>query len=319
MSKFIYKLLIFILPFVVFILFLFIVAGKNHRFQPSNKYYYKEFEAAFGDNRNFDVIAIGNSKLLSAIDKNILEENNKHSVANLGFSSSNISVSKLTLESYLNHCSTNPKLVLLEVSWFTFNAQRTGLHGIVGDLFMRDFNLWKNYPHYNNVLLRKIKNSWKVSLKNIIWSNHNSEQKSYADRFKDSSPNSIDYRFDEKEMEVVFPEHIAGINESLLNDFCSIVNICEARNIDLILFTAPEDQNYSRLQKDIQEIKKIFHDVESCNPNVFYLDYSLHGDLYNKKYEKWLSDSHHINENDLFTKELVNDMKARTHNNVYKK
>ena len=319
MKKFISKIAVFLFPLMLVIIVLFITGRNLHHFQPSNMYYYQEFEAAFSENSNFDVVLIGNSKLLSAIDKKKMEENNKHSVANLGYSSSNISVSKLTLESYLNNCSNNPKLVLLEVSWFTFSDKRTKLHDIVGDLFMRDFKLWKNYFRYNTALLPIIKKSWIVSLKNNIRGKHSIKQTSYAVRFKESTPYSIDYRFDPKEMEAIFPDHIAGINESLLNDFYSIVHICKTRNIDLILFTAPEDENYSKLQKDILEVKKVFHDVASANQSVFYLDYSLGGNLYNKKFEKWLANSHHINENNLFSTELLDDIKACTHNSIYKK
>jgi hypothetical protein len=324
MLRYIYKLFEFIIPLFIIVLLLFNVASENHEFQPTSMYYNQEFESAFKDKNYFDVVAIGNSKLLSAIDKKTLEENNKHSVVNIGYSSSNISVSKLTLESYLNNCSTNPQLILLEVSWFTFNNKRTHLHGIVGDLFIRDFKLWKNYYHYDSeLLLPKIKKSWKTSLKTslkkIIGIKHSSEQTSYADIFKDPSPHSVDYKFDIKEMEVIFPEHVAGINKSLLKDFYSIISMCRNRNIDLILFTAPEDEKYSKLQKDIQEIKNIFVDVAGTNSNVFYLDYSLGGDLYSKSSEKWLLNSHHINENTLFSKKLLGDIKARTHNNVYKK
>ena len=207
----------------------------------------------------------------------------------------------------------------MEVSWFTFNKQRTHLHNIVGELFIRDYKLWKYYYHYGNeLLLPKIKKSFSASFKNIIGIKDSTEQASYADRFKAPSPHSVNYRFNVKEMEVVFPEHIAGEDELLLNDFYSIVRICKDRNIDLVLFTAPEDENYCKLQKDIQQVKKIYHDVTISDSNVFYLDYSLGGNLHNKKFEKWLSNSHHINESILFSKELISDIKELTYNRVYK-
>jgi hypothetical protein len=316
MRRFMYKVLGFIVPLIIIVLLLFIIGSINHQFRPNNSYYFKEFESAFNGG-SFDVITIGNSKLLSAIDKEILEENKKHSVVNLGYSSSSISVSKLTLESYLN-TSAKPKLVLLEVSWFTFNKKRTHLHYIVGDLFLRDYKLWKNYFNYKNYLLGlKVRKAWTTSVKNTISGYSLSEAPTYADIFQASSPHSVDYKFDVKEMEVIFPEHLAGIDKSLLNDFYSIIRMCRNNNIDLILFTAPEDEEYSKLQKDIKEIKKIFVDVENVDANIFYLDYSLGGDLYNKRFEKWLENSHHINENTLFSKELLKDIKERTQNNVY--
>ena len=85
MKRFIFKSLAFIIPFLTIILFLFTVVRENHQFRASTGYYCKEFKSAFKDNSYFDVVAIGNSKLLSAIDKKTLEENNKHSVVNLGY------------------------------------------------------------------------------------------------------------------------------------------------------------------------------------------------------------------------------------------
>lgn len=316
MRKYIFRLITFITPLVLITFFLLIIARKHHQFQPSSMYYYKEFEHAFQGN-DFDIVAIGNSKLLSALDKKTLEGNNKNSVANLGFSSANMSVSKLTLESYLNNCSVKPKLVLLEVSWFSFNIHRTHLHKIVGDLFIRDLKLWKNYFNYDGeIILPKIKNAFGISLKRSVGIEQAHEELSYANRFKASSPQTINYKFNVNEFEFHFPNHIAGIDELLLNDFYSIVNLCKNENIDLVLFTAPEDEVYSNSQKDIGKIKSIFHNVSNNSPNVFYFDYTLGGELYDKNFEKWLRNSHHINENILFTQELLKNIKVRTGSKV---
>ena len=114
-------------------------------------------------------------------------------------------------------------------------------------------------------------------------------------------------------MEVIFPDHVAGIDKLLLRDFNSIVDMCKKENIELILFTAPEDEKYSNLQKDINEIKSIYLNTSKSNSNIYYLDYTLGGDLYDKEFEKWLRDSHHINENVLFTKKLLKDIKELIH------
>jgi hypothetical protein len=278
-------------------------------------YYANEFESIY-ETPSFDVIAIGNSKLLSAIDKKTLEANNKHTVAVLGYSSANISISKLTLETYLNNCAIKPTLILLEVSWFTFNTKRTSLHGIVGDLFIKDIFLWKNYFKFNNTLFPKIKSAFE---NNVFKNNPSISSESYANRFKKPSPLTVDYTFNISKMEVLFPEHIAGVDKLLLNDFNAILDLCAEEGIDLILFSAPEDEEYSRNQKDIEKIKAIYKKASNNYSNIFYLDYTLGGDLWNKKYEKWLVDSHHINENVLFTKKLIIDIKVETQNSLYKK
>jgi len=281
-------------------------------------YYNQEFNNAYKE-KDYEVIVIGNSKVLSAVDKYELEQKQKNKVAILGYSSSNISVSKLILESYLNICKTKPKLILLEVSWFTFNNKRTALRSIVGDLFLEDYKLWVNYLDYGSQLYPKIKNA---SVKIILSTTgliSLTDRVSYADRFKDKSPFTKDYEFKIEEFEVIFPKHIAGIDALLLKDYKSIIEICENNKIDLIMFTAPEDKDYSKNQKDIKSIQSIFYQTALSRPGVYYLNYSLNGELWDEKYEKWLLNSHHINENDLFTKELIKDIKVRTHNKVYKK
>lgn len=318
MKKFIYKIIVFTFPLIFLPILAFQFVHKNHKFAPSEMYYNQEFNKAYKE-KDYEVIVLGNSKVLSAIDKSILEQKQKHKVAVLGYSSSNISVSKLTLESYLNICDIKPKLILLEVSWFTFNNVRTYLHSIVGDLFLEDYKLWSNYFKYGNELYSKLKIAALRSIMSTVRNTDLIDTVSYKDRFKVKSPNMKDYKFKVEQFEVVFPKHIAGIDALLLKDFKSIVEMCEKHKIDLIMFTAPEDEDYSKNQKDIKPIQSIFYQTALSHSNIYYLNYTLGSELWNKKYEKWLSDSHHINENDLFTKELIKDMKARTHNNVYTK
>ena len=68
----------------------------------------------------------------------------------LGVRSSNMSISKLILESYLNKCTITPSIVLLEVSWFSFNNKRTDFdHSIAGSLFSNDHKLFlSNFYKY---------------------------------------------------------------------------------------------------------------------------------------------------------------------------
>ena len=108
-KKYILKLLAFFIP-LAFFLFVFLYYAKTkHEFLPSSWYYAKEFNTAFKQ-KDRQVLALGNSKVLSAIDKAVLEDNKQHAVALLGYSSANISISKLTLESYLNTCKVKPNV-----------------------------------------------------------------------------------------------------------------------------------------------------------------------------------------------------------------
>lgn len=299
---------------VVLILLIFVIVfilSEKHQFKPSPKYNYKEFNSAF-NNKNYDLIAIGNSKLLSSLDKEILQNKTNFKSAILGYSESNISVSRLTLEAYLNKCIKKPKIVLFEVSWFSFNSKRTDLHNITGDLQLKDLSLFKYFFRYG----RKSSNNYFQALKkqilntkldtNIIFGNHN--RKKFT--------NKKNYKFDILSFEKIFPNHFAGFDKLLIDDFNEIVSLCKKNKIELILYTSPEDREYSLNQKDREKVKQVFYNLSNSNASIIYLDYTLGGALYDEKYEYWLADSHHIYNNELFTEKLVKDIKkARTHNN----
>ena len=128
----------------------------------------------------------------------------------------------------------------------------------------------------------------------------------YTSEFKEMSRFEKTYDFKMSEFEEVFPDHIAGIDPELYEDFEKIISMCKGNGIQLILYTAPEVTEYRSLQTDIEEIKTIYKNV----PNVPYLDYTDGGEFFKKDYELWMRDSHHLNENVLFSEILTKDIKA---------
>ena len=86
----------------------FVVAVTTHRFRPSQMYYAREFDRAFTD-RDIDLIALGNSRMLASVDREILETETGFEAALLGYSSADISLSRLTLEAYLEVCVRKPR------------------------------------------------------------------------------------------------------------------------------------------------------------------------------------------------------------------
>jgi hypothetical protein len=294
-------------------LFFLIKITKRLEFPASDMYYSEEFDYAFKE-KNIELLALGNSKLVSALDKSALEDELNLKSAILGYSSANISISKLTLESYLNKCVEKPKMILLEVSWFTFNDRRTRFHSIGQELFLRDLYLWVNVFKYGTEITDNLMSRIMVNLFGLLKSQREGIKKSFESRFKENSPFSKDYEFDPVSFLYVFPDSVAGINELLLENYESIINLCNKYDIELVLFSAPEDESYSRLQLDRTEIKRIFQKSSRGNSNVIYLDYTLDGDLWNKNYEMWLRDSQHINNKHMFTKVLTKDIKTKPHN-----
>lgn len=105
----------------------------------------------------------------------------------------------------------------------------------------------------------------------------------------------------------------------MIDDFHEIVSLCKINNIELILYTAQEDREYSLMQKDRNEVKQVFYNFSTLNETIIYLDYTLVDELYDEKFEFWLLDSHHIYKKELFTEELVKDIKKAQFSKVYKK
>jgi len=307
-NYFIEKISNFILIGFALIIIFYLLLSFSHKFLPSTDYYNEEFNQAF-ENRNYQLIALGNSKLLSSIDVNVLNRKLSIKSVNLGYISSDISISKLILESYLDKCTIKPKIVLLEVSWFTFNTNRTFFHPISGDLFLVDHKLFKYFTRYYPSFLHSVKLSSLAQIKSHIM------PPTYVDygyiMKKASSSGIKDYIFDFESFEEIFPTHEAGVNNRLLEDFNSIISVCNRNEIELILYTAPEDEEYSNLQRDRNLIKDIFYSSAKEFDNVFYLDYTQGGKLYKKIYENWLYDSHHINDKELFTNILSDEIKKR--------
>lgn len=316
MKKFLLRYVVFLMLLALVIVSIHITAKMNHQFLPSKFYYAEDFSVAF-ETGDSDALILGNSKVLSAIDKSTLEKNMNCKIGQFGYSSSNVSVSKLILESYLRKSTVKPKFILFEVSWFTFNTERTGFHDVVGDLFIEDVNLWRNYNDYDsNILLSKIKKAYKKSLVNLVKRRKISSSVSYEETFKKESPKSISYTFDHSKFEKLFPDYTAKIDEVLLRDFRAIVEMCTTNNIALVLFSAPEDKVYSKSQKDIKKIKAIYNECATESSNIYYLDYTLGVALYDKNMEYWLKDSHHINEKILFTKHLSKELKSTIDNYI---
>lgn len=304
MKTFINKILIFLLIGFLPLGIVYSIISYNHSFLPNSMYYSNEFNKAF-KNGNYELIAIGNSKLLASLSGNILNKELGLSNAILGYSSSDMSISKLTLKSYLDICEKTPKYLLLEVSWFSFNNKRTGFHSIDGDLFLADPLLLRYLIRYYPKSFYDIFDSLKMQ---IISKSRIIAYTDYNSRHQDKDKSIKTYKFDKSSFYKIFPNQKAGIDSFLLDDFYDIIETCDKNNIKVILYTAPEDEEYTNYQKDRDSIYKVFYDV-SKKQNVEYLNYTKGGELYKKQYENWLSNSHHLNEKELFTKVLIKDIK----------
>lgn len=311
MEKFLKDILSWLMYFVLLpgllVTGLYIWGASKHQFPPKGYYYNTEFEEAFNERKGQDIVLLGNSKSLSALSPELMEEQLNMEVAQLGFSSSNMSVTRLILESYLNRAEKAPEVVCLEVSWFSFNQERTHFHRVIGDLLMEDYSLVQYGRRYPKLLT--------IGFEKMLASCFNSESsspKNYDERIAgmENDPSVKSYTLDMENIRTVFPDSLAGIDEVLLEDFETIVTMCKNRGVELVLFTAPEDAEYAALQKDIESIKTLFKEKAS-EKTITYLDYSPGGDLYRKDYENWLENADHIFHRDLFTGDFIKALQNR--------
>lgn len=300
---FIIKSLKFIGVFLILIALGLTFIGSTFTFLPHTKYYGQDYAKAF-NNKDLGLLAIGNSKLLASLDNATLQKEFGLEPVNLGSIFSNNSITRLTLESYLHDCEVMPELILMEVSWFTFNPVRTQFNEIGGDLILNDYKLWPKALKYYPDIIDPLRKSLMRQLYSKVMQINEID---YSSEFKEMSRFEKTYDFKLSEFEEVFPDHIAGIDPELYADFQRIVTLCKENGIQLVLYTAPEATEYYSLQTDIEKIKGVYRNI----PGVPYLDYTEGGEFYKKDYELWLKDSHHLNENVLFSEILSKDIKSK--------
>lgn len=303
MQPLIKRLFLFCVFFVVLQACLFVLFKTKHKFIGSKDYYSKEFNAAF-TNLDFDVIAIGNSKQLASFDKPIFEEATHLKTANLGCYTASISLSRLTLESYLEQAVKKPQFIFLEVSWFTFNNNRTVLHDLSGDLLLQNPSLLRYSLRYWPLFAK----NYTSAVLNQLYIYKNPSNEDFSFRIKAKSPLVKTYAFNKAEFETAFPSHMAGVDPVLYEDFLQIQLLCIQNGIKLILYTAPEDRDYSLMQFDHERVKQIFKNTVKRSNNFAYFDYTLGGKFYDPRFELWLNDSHHINNRGLFTRKFIEDI-----------
>jgi hypothetical protein len=296
--------LLIIFSFVIITLLLPGLLNLDKRIFPisdSENFYRSDFINAFINGCSSDLIIMGNSKSLTSIDLPVLTANTSKKCQHLGYIGASFSTIKLILESYLNQ-NKKPDCILLEVSWFSFNPDRTVFHpNLIGDLLIHDESLFKEsfqYPELYRLYFKRL----------IYYLTHSFYNKSIIENDNIIVVSENLRKFDITEFEKLFPDHKAGINKTLLEDYISIIRICKTNNIKLILYTAPEMLQYMKMQKDRNEILNIFYyTARYCN-DIYYLNYTLGGEYYSDKYEDQLSDSHHLFDPKDFTEDLSKDI-----------
>ncbi|OGI08698.1 MAG: hypothetical protein A2Y40_05345 [Candidatus Margulisbacteria bacterium GWF2_35_9] len=272
--------------------------------QPSDGYFVEDYYKVFNMVPSADVLILGNSKVLAALSAEELGVLANKKVLNLGFAAASLAHNKMVLEAYLKRCRNVPKTLILEVSWFSFSTRRTNFHPyFAARVLSVDWTPVKYMIRYPEIIQQM---PWQLF-------NYYMTKNKYAGlsfkmhqtyRMK-NNPREKSYVFDPKEMEATFPEYRAGVNKDLVKDFYDIIKMCNENKIQLILFNAPEDREFTTLQRDKIDVQSIFDRAIQEN-QLNYFDFTLGGKYYMSKMENLLADSHHIFYTERFTKIFYN-------------
>ena len=284
-------------------------ALRDRTFQPHDNYFCNDFRKGYHEGLAADIVLLGNSRVLSGLSATEMEKLTGARVLQLGYSSSNISITRLVLESYLRKAKKPPETAILEVSWFTFNPDRTGFHSkFAGDLAMNDPCLLRYSGRYPELF-----QSWALRLAEHALTGQALPYTDYtiAKRMDYPVNDSTvkDYTLDTAAMERIFPDHIAGVDRQLLEDFNAIVDLCSRRQIRLVLYTGPEDAGFTAMQRDRDAIRRIYL-AAGERPGVTYMDYTSGGTYYRSSFENILLNSDHIYFDDIFTRRFTADLKT---------
>ena len=291
------------------------IYGYDHFTPSAVRYYYNDYKQVYSKTGAADIIIIGNSKALQSLSSKIIYTITKQICYNLGMGGANLAYSKLTLNTYLHNATRVPRYCFLEISWFSFNTQRTGFPlKIASSLLFKDIEPIKyiiRYPELrqNSIgilyddILQRFSNKTKH---NVITYGDYSEKGNQGETIEPKKQGeTIEPKiFDVEKMKTTFPGFKAGIDSDLLHDFVDIIKICKKNNIKLILYNAPELPEYTAKQMDRYKIKQEIYKL-AAKHNLKYYDFTIDGEFWNKDYISQLGDSHHLKDPDRFTKDFM--------------
>ena len=322
MKKFILKTLYFFLPaiplsYVIDLVF-------SYSLSQSNAYpgEYEVWNDIYNSDANCDIAIHGSSRAWVHINPKILSDSLESEVYNFGIDAHNFWLQYLR---HLEHVKNNkkPSTIILSVDVFTL-PKRNDLYEL--DQFL-PYMLWNSniqeytssYIGYNKIdyylpLIRYFGKSKALTLtiENIAKDKATNTYRQNGFLGQDCEWNS-DFKKAKKERK----SHKINTDSNSILLFEKFINECKANNIELILVYTPEYIDGQKFISNRDDIIQIYRNF-SIKYSIEFYNYSDDSLCLNKKY---FYNASHLNATgaDIFTKKLANDLKARTHNNIYKK
>lgn len=322
MNKFIITSLYFLLP-------LFIIAYPidyimSYYLSQSNNSP-GEFEVwndIYNSNANCDIAIYGSSRAWVHIDPKILNDSLELDVYNFGIDGHNFWLQYLRHLEFLKH-NKKPKTIILSVDVYSLQKRI--------DLYQPDqflpYMLWNSniqeytssYVGYNTFeyylpLLRYSgkSNALKTIINNIFinQSNDNFRNNGFLGMKREWN-NDLDKAKENKDTYKI------KLDSTSITLFEKFINECKINDIELLFVYTPEYIDGQNFVANRNDIFQIYRDM-SIKYSIEFYDYSNDSLCFNKKY---FYNASHLNNTgaEIFSKTLASDLKARTHNSVYKK
>ncbi|MBV5329890.1 MAG: hypothetical protein JZU65_20055 [Chlorobium sp.] len=291
---------IILLSTIVFMIF--IIINANKELIPSQKYIVSDYKNVFLKSGIADVVIVGNSKALCSLSSSYFQQKINLVAYNFAYEAANLEFIKSTLETYFNNCKVKPRYCFLEVSWFSFNVNRT----VFPDDIPINLKL-KNYrqifsPNKPYTLAFKFAESLRMLFYRIL-----GRQAAFKEHEGDSDRKFIP--FSKIEMGKSFPNYSAGIDKQYLKDFYDIIDLCNNNNVKLMLYTSPEAPEYTYSQKDRLLVRQEITGAAQKN-KLDYLDFTVEGKYWDRSLYSNLADSHHVNNSRRFTEYFLQTLRS---------
>jgi len=322
MKKFLTNILYFLLPAIIMAYPLDSIMSHFLSQSKTSPGEYEVWNDIYKTEAEHDIAIYGSSRAWVHINPKILSDSLGANVYNFGIDGHNFWLQYLRHLELLKH-NEKPKTIILSVDVFSLQKRK--------DLFQLDqflpYMLWNSniqqytnsYIGYNDFdyyvpLIRYSgkTNSLKLIIKNIVNGQSNIGYRQNGFLGMDREWNA-DLEKAKKEQK----SYIINTDSNSVVLFEKFIKECKANDIELILVYTPEyidGQNFVANRDDVIQIYRDF----SMKYSIDFFDYSNDSLCLNKKY---FYDASHLNSSgaEIFSKKLANDLKARTHNNVYKK
>lgn len=322
MKNFLAKLLYFILPILITAYPIDYVMSYYLGQSNDNPGEFEVWNDIYNSNANCDIAIYGSSRAWVHIDPKILNDSLELDVYNFGIDGHNFWLQYLRHLELIKY-NKKPSTIILSVDVFSLQKRI--------DLYQPDqflpYMLWNSniqeftssYVGYNTFeyYLPFLRYSGKSNALKTIKKNFFINQSSENYRTNGFLGMEREWNKDLDKAKENKDTYEIKLDSTSIELFEKFINECKTNDIELIFVYTPEYIDGQNFVANRNDIIQIYRDMSTKYSIEFY-DYSNDSLCFEKKY---FYNASHLNNTgaEIFSKTLASDLKARTHNSVYKK